>query len=283
MDSVLNSIMSVINNIGFLPFFFFGLIFSVFIFWRESKFSDKDRNSVFDMWFLVIFLTMLWGRISFIIANWGFFGALPWSLAPYERYGNDVYFFRLLPWKFFDLRDGGFLFTSMFAGYLLVAFVYTIIVKKWRWREMFMPVVLSAETMLSLLLTVYGAVSGFRDIFVGGLSIAGLVVLFLIVISIFRWKLKERNGIWDGVLYLLVLIFMFVSFFIITRMFLSYDISEVDKVNVYIMNFMAVIMTIYFIFFEKRSSDKAESMIFGGGKSVTININKPVKVSNDKE
>jgi hypothetical protein len=77
------------------------------------------------MWILTILFAMLWGRVSFIISNWEFFDSLPWALAPYERYGDNVYFFRLLPWNFFDLRDGGFLFTGIFSAYIFLLFCIT--------------------------------------------------------------------------------------------------------------------------------------------------------------
>ncbi len=283
MDQYIEYIISSIENIGFLPLFLVGLLISLFLFWYES-YTHKDRNSIFDMWVLTILAAMIWGRISFVIVNWEIFKDLPWSLAPYERYGEAIYFFRLPPWKFIDLSDGGFLFTSIFTAYLVFAFFYNILVKKWKWREMFFPVIISAQAFLAITLVVYGALSGFTDIVYGGLTVASLTLLFFLIIIIlrliFRKNINYNVNILDTLIHFLVIIFVLISFIIITRLFFSYEISTLDRINVYVMNIIAIFTTIYFLFIEKKE-DKAESVIIGKRKPVTININKPIKVQND--
>ncbi len=279
MEGILENFIFFFEKIGFLPLFFVGLLISLFLFWKESH-KHKDRNSVFDMWFLTILVAMLWGRVSFIIANWDFFDSLPWALAPYERYGDEIYFLRLLPWKFFDLRDGGFLFTGIFFAYISFAFLYNVVVKRWRWREMFLPVILSGEALLVFTLVAYGAVSGFDDIVFGGLIIALALLLFFGVIMLLRWLMK-RNYKFDlliGLIHFLVIVFIVVSFSLITYLFFSYDISLMDKINVVMMNIMGFLFAFYFIFVENKPKSSKESIILGGSKSVVININKPVKV-----
>lgn len=283
MEITLVSIIEFFGQVGFLPMFFVGLLLSLYLFWRES-FLHKDRNSVFDMWLLTILVAMLWGRLSFIISNWELFDSLPWALAPYERYGEEVYFLRLLPWKFFDLRDGGFLFTGIFSAYLLYAFFYNTYVKKWRWREMFLPVILSAEALLVFTLIAYGSVAGYQDIVSGGLLIAAVIAMFVSLIMFLRWMMKKsvKFEVLTGLIHLLVIIFIIISFSLITYLFFSYEISLVDKINVYIMNFTGFLFAFYFVFVEKKANTKQESVILGGRKSVVININKPIKVKNGK-
>jgi hypothetical protein len=282
MEGILENIISFLNPVGFLPLFFIGLLVSLFLFWKES-FTHKDRNSVFDMWFLTILFAMLWGRVSFIIANWEFFDSLPWAIAPYERYGEEVYFLRLLPWKFFDLRDGGFLFTGIFSAYITFAFFYNIFVKKWRWREMFLPVILSAKILLVFTLIAYGVASGFVDVVVGGFLIAAVVFVFLGVIIFLRWLLSKnyKPEILVGFIHLFVIAFTFISFSLITYLFFSYEISLVDKINVYVMNFVGIILAIYFVFIEKEVKETGQNDLLGGKKSVTININRSVKIGNE--
>ncbi len=278
MEQILEIIVDGINKVGFWPLFILGLLLSLFLFWKESH-SHKDRNSVFDMWFLTILFAMFWARLSFIISNWDMFSSLPWSLAPYERYGEQMYFFRLLPWRFFDIRDGGFLFTSIFSAYILFAFLYNVLVKKWRWREMFLPVILSAEVLLVSVLIVYGAIMGFSDIVFGGFLIAGLILVFFSIVLFLRWMLRRNYfvEILPGAINFVVIIFIVSSFALITRLFLSYDISLVDQINVFLMNITGVILAIYFIFVEKRVPDTKQSIILGGQKSVVINLKKPFK------
>ncbi len=284
MEDFFEVIIELINQIGFWPLFVFGLLLSIYVFWRES-YSHKDRNSVFDMWFFTILFAMFWARLSFIISNWEVFESLPWALAPYERYGDEIYFFRLLPWRFFDLRDGGFLFTSIFSAYVLFAFLYNILVKRWRWREMFLPVILSAEILLVFVLVVYGALAGFADIVLGGFLIGGVILIFLSIIYFLRWMLKNNYlvDVLPGFINFVVIIFIAVSFTLITRLFLSYEISFVDQINVLIMNITGVVVAFYFIFIEKRVKDTKQSIILGGRKKpVVININKSFKKGNEK-
>ena len=278
MDQFLNTIIDVIGQIGFWPLFVFGLFLSLFVFWKES-YTHKDRNSVFDMWFFTILFAMFWARLSFIISNWELFESLPWALAPYERYGEDIYFLRLLPWRFFDLRDGGFLFTSIFSAYILFAFLYNIFVKRWNWREMFLPVILSAEVLLVFVLIVYGALTGFTDVMLGGFLIGGVILIFVAIVLFLRWMLKKNYfvDVLPGLINFVVMIFIVISFALITRLFLSYDISFIDRVNIVIMNVTGFVLAIYFIFFEKRKKDTRESVILGGSRrSVIMNMNKPV-------
>ncbi len=284
MEYILETIIDFINQVGFWPFFLLGLVMSLFFFWYES-YSHKDRNSVFDMWFWTILFAMFWGRLSFIISNWEIFDSLPWALAPYERYGEDIYFLRLLPWRFFDFRDGGFLFTSVFSAYVLFAFLYNIFVKKWRWREMFLPVILSAEILLVFVLIAYGAIAGFADIVLGGFYIAGVLTFFLSIILFLRWMLRKnyKVEILPGLINFFVMAFIVASFSLITRLFLSYEISLIDKINVFVMNLTGFIVAFYFIFIEKRARETKESVILGGRRPVVININKPFKLDDEKD
>ncbi len=285
MEQFLEIIINFINQIGFWPLFVLGLFLSLFLFWKES-YLHKDRNSAFDMWFFTILFAMFWARLSFIIANWGLFESLPWALAPYERYGEDIYFFRLLPWRFFDLRDGGFLFTSIFSAYILFAFLYNIFVKRWNWREMFLPVILSAEVLLVFVLIVYGALVGLPDVVLGGFFIGAVILGFLAIIMFLRFMLKKNYlvDILPGLINFVVMLFILVSFALITRLFLSYDISLIDRINVFVMNLTGVILAFYFIFVEKRKKNTRESVILGGGRrSVIMNVNKPFKKKNGED
>ncbi len=284
MEQLLDTIISIINQIGFWPLFALGLVLSLFLFWKES-YTHKDRNSLFDMWVLIIIFAMFWGRLSFIISNWELFESLPWALAPYERYGENIFFFRLLPWRFIDLRDGGFLFTGIFSAYILFAFLYNIFIKKWRWREMFLPVILSAEVLLVFVLIVYGALAGFPDIVLGGFLIGGVIIAFLAIVMSLRWMLKKnyRVDVLPGLINFVVVIFIVVSFALITRLFLSYEISPIDRINIFIMNITGFFVTFYFIFVEKRKHNTKDSIILGGGrKSVVMNVNKSIKGEDGK-
>lgn len=286
MEAVIGGVINIIASIGFFPLFLFGLLVSLFLFWYES-YKHKDKNSIFDMWLLTVLVSMIWGRVSFIIVNWHLFSDLVWSIAPYERYGDEVFLFRLLPWRFFDLSDGGFLFTSIFAGYLVFAFIYNIYFKKWRWREMFFPVIISAQAFLCITLIVYGSLMNFTDVVYGGLVVALIIAVFLAVITVLRKVFKKKKDynvdLLDGVVNFLTIVFVLFSFTIITRLFLLHEISVLDQINLVLMNVAGIVMTLYFVFIEKKPKNRDESVIMEKGKSVTININKPFKVKDEKD
>lgn len=282
MDSIIDGAIILIENAGFSPLFILGLVISLFFFWLESH-KHKDRNSIFDMWIITVLVAIFWGRLSFILVNWGMFANLPWSLAPYERYGEVFYFFRLLPWRFFDITDGGFLFTAVFAAYLIFAFFYNVYIKKWSWREMFLPVIISAEVFLAITLVIYGALTGFGDIVFGGLLIGLIVAIFFIILMLLRIIFVRKNDMekLHTIINFMIIAFVVISFSIITQLFLSYDITFIDRVNVVLMNLAGIVSTIYFVFIEKDQGN-VSGPIMGKRRSVTLNINKPFKSDEGK-
>ena len=99
--------------------------------------SRKNRSSVFDIFLISSSLSLLVGRIVYIVLEWKTFSSYIWYWLPYEKYGDKIYLFRLLPWRFISIWDGGLDILGLFISLLLLLTLYSLVVKKWRWKQMF--------------------------------------------------------------------------------------------------------------------------------------------------
>ena len=124
-----------IQNIHPLVVFALLFLLGMYIFWRGSIESRKNRSSVFDMFLISGFLSGIVGRVVYIILEWEQFSSFIWYWIPYEKYGDEVFLFRLLPWRFLSIWDGGIIILAMFVTLLLVMTFYTLVIKKWRWKH----------------------------------------------------------------------------------------------------------------------------------------------------
>ena len=131
-ESLLNQIYEILSQIGFLPMLLIIYMVVMYVFWYNSYKANKDSGSVFDQWFFTTIIMIIWGRVAYIIEFWGYYMKWPWFWLPYEKYGDTVYWFRTLPWRFFAIWDGGFLFIPMFFAFLLLSYFYVVRVKRWR-------------------------------------------------------------------------------------------------------------------------------------------------------
>ncbi|HQA99146.1 MAG TPA: hypothetical protein PLG10_02850, partial [Candidatus Dojkabacteria bacterium] len=141
--------------------FFIGL----YIFWKEAVRSRKNNSSVFDAFIVSIIVGVFIGRVVYIILNWSDFSSYIWYWLPYERYGDQIYLFRLLPWRFFQFWDGQIDILYTFLGVLLSQTLIVVFRKKWRWSEMFSAMYLSNWVMIALTYLFVG-VQGKNDIWI---------------------------------------------------------------------------------------------------------------------
>jgi hypothetical protein len=171
--------------------FFIGL----YIFWKEAVRSRKNNSSVFDAFIVSIIVGVFIGRVVYIILNWSDFSSYIWYWLPYERYGDQIYLFRLLPWRFFQFWDGQIDILYTFLGVLLSQTLIVVFRKKWRWSEMFSAMYLSNWVMIALTYLFVG-VQGKNDIWIKhGIWILIPFVLFLllqgILVNMYKDKRKE--------------------------------------------------------------------------------------------
>ncbi|MCA9375060.1 hypothetical protein KC622_01875, partial [Candidatus Dojkabacteria bacterium] len=189
------SIIQFLQGWGFLPSLGIVYVLSLVLFWYESKHVNKDSNSVFDQWFVATFVMMIWGRVAYVINNWGEFSNWYWFYIPYEKYGDQVYLFRAMPWKLFRFWDGGFLFIPMFLCYLVISYLFVVYYKRWRWREMMIAILGSANFMLALTLILYGIFINDDNIRNYGIFILVLVAAYLIITAILKSLYRKKKNI----------------------------------------------------------------------------------------
>jgi hypothetical protein len=182
-----------INSLVVLSFVF---LIGMYVFWRGCVESRKNRSSVFDMFLVSGFLSAVAGRIAYIILEWESFSSYIWYWLPYEKYGDSVFFFRLLPWRFLGIWDGGLVIFSMFVSILIFMTIYAVVIKRWRWKHLFFPVYFSATTMLGLSFAITGVLGQFTDWVYKGVILLFLMgiffVLYKFIYSVVRDPLKEK-------------------------------------------------------------------------------------------
>ena len=190
------NIRDILSSINPLVFLIIIYIFGLYVFWRGCAESRKNRSSVFDMFIISGFLSGVVGRISYIILEWDSFTSYIWYWLPYEKYGDSVFLFRLLPWRFFGIWDGGLLIFSMFVSILIFMTIYALVIKKWRWKHMFFPVYFSATTMLGLSFIVTGFLGDITEWIYKGVILMFFVgiffVLYKFIYSVIKDPLREK-------------------------------------------------------------------------------------------
>ncbi len=275
MGELISILNETLESIGFLPLAFIAYILGMYIFWAESRAVNKNRSSIFDQWMISTFFMILWGRVSYILAEWHDFALLHWFYSPYERYGDKVFWFRLLPWKFLAFWDGGFLFTGLILGFLLFNFIYVTFIKKWRWRDMFRPTIISSQLLLSVILSIYG-------IFLKDTVIVmyGLVLLVLVTVFYLLKFLKKFNKDLLEILFYVELFYTIGSFLYIGVVFWSGDITVWDKVNIFGIIFLSIFLVYVYYRDVKNINDKVviESVSGSVNRKPSVETNKAIKV-----
>lgn len=177
ISTIVNIIREVNPFVGLLIIFFLGM----YLFWKESSRSRKNNSSVFDAFILSILLGIVIGRAMFVILNWTEFSQYIWYWLPYERYGNEIFMFRLLPWRFLRIWDGQLDILFTFVGVLFSQSVIVLFLKKWKWADMFSAQYLTNWMMVGLIYVFVGIQSSNDEWIKHGWWILIPFILFLIL------------------------------------------------------------------------------------------------------
>ncbi len=194
--------------------------------------TRKDRSSTFDLFLVSIFLGFLIGRVIYIASNYDDFSGYIWYWLPYEKYGDQVYWFRLLPWRFLNIFDGGLNILSMFVTYLVSAGFWSSRIKKWRWGQMFPTIYFSGEAMLAFSFILLG-LNGSN----GEWVLQGSILLIFPIISMFFINLvnKMQKPIAEKRIYLVInVILLCLSTAIIGYIYLSGELNIYEQITIYI-------------------------------------------------
>ncbi len=276
MEQFLQKILSLIEqNIGFIPVLVGIYFISMLMFWYESKRVKKNRNSIFDQWFLITTFMIFWGRVTYVITNWGLFSKWNWFYLPYERYGDQIYVFRAMPWRLLAIWDGGFLFIPMFLAYIVVSYFYAVFIKKWRWREMMVGVLFSSNFLLGSTLFMYGVYIIQRDIAIRGFILVVSSLIFQLFIKLIRRVYKDNINAYVNMAQVLIVVFALLEIWFLTNTFFSQDITMLDRYHVYGFIAFSLYMVIAYLVDVRRESDDS-----GVSRSILpkVSLNQAIKV-----
>lgn len=273
MEYNFEAVTSFLGNVGFWPLLGLVYLIGMYFFWREARFTGKDRNSTFDLYIFAGAFSLLWGRVSYILSAWvSEYAGLPWFMFPYERYVDGLYIFRLLPWRFFRIWDGGVLFTGLFLGFFIVAFLYSVFVKKWSWKQMMAPVVLSSNLMFGLTISLYGALLPDKSVYNQGLVLLGFALGFILLGYLNNKFLVRMREAKRNINSILLLLFTALSTSFLYRSFTTGNLSDWDKINVQAYVALMIAVSVLYLFSLKRKNISIEG----------LSIVKPINVATNQ-
>jgi len=272
IEKIIDFLSRVDSSLVFIFIFLVGLI----IFWRGSVESRKERSSTFDLFFLSGFFSLVSARIAHVVANWEAFSGFIWYWLPYERYGEEIFLFRLLPWRFLNIFDGGINILVMFVSFLLCATIGVIIIKKWKWRDMFPVVFFSAESMLAMSFLFSGVIANNTQWVVQGGVLLFPIVLILIILS---FVIPKTEGKKEKMLYIIINVFLILlSTVFILYVYLKNDIGFIDKANCLIFLLWSLIGNLAFVREETGTRFSIERV--SSVRTISsADINQPIRLS----
>lgn len=268
------------DAVPFIAVLLFLYLLSMFMFWFESRSVKKNPNSVFDMWFFMTIVMILWGRVSYIVTNWASFNEWNFFWLPYERYGEALYVFRAMPWRLFRIWDGGFLFIPMLFTYVLTGFLYTVFIKKWRWKDMFPSVLFSSNFLLGTTLFVYGFYLENRDISMDGFLIIIFIAVSQILLNLLKYIYRNNSIAYERISNLYLSIFVIANSAFLYYTFLRQDISQFEIYHVYGYVILVILLLIAYLLDisnpEKRTDDSSIST------TPSVNLNQVVRIRDER-
>ncbi|KKR06306.1 MAG: hypothetical protein UT34_C0001G0346 [candidate division WS6 bacterium GW2011_GWF2_39_15] len=261
MNQALESVQNFFLGVGFIPILVVLAVLGIYIFWAEAHATRKDRNSIFDLYIIAFIITIIWGRVSYILANPADFQGLIWSIVPYEKYSDGIYYFRLLPWKFLKIWDGGFLYISMYVAFTTITFALSTFVKKWRWREMLGVISISGSIMLGLSLFATGLYGENVQVRNQGLGIIGIFVIYSVLHYLLKKALKNNRDSYEKNIFILHFAYFVIANIYILFSLLSSEITKIDRYNLYALAVFCLLSSILYIYDMQKTNIVVDTVI----------------------
>lgn len=245
------------TNIGIIYAIIF--VIGLYIYWRGLAETHKNRSGIFDSFLLGGLFGLVVSRIAYIIIEWENFTSFIWYWLPYEKYGENIYLFRLLPWKFVNVFDGGLVIFGLFIGLILFLTFYTLVLRDWRWKHVYFPIYLSSVSMLSLSLLFTGFVNEINAwVIKGGIlfaTVIGFFVAYFVLKGIFKNIKREKYALSYGSLLLTWLSSAYIGY-----IYINSEISMMEQVMVGVFVLWSVVMGVFFIQDLRKASVSIESI-----------------------
>jgi hypothetical protein len=199
---------------------------------------------------------------------------------PYEKYGDEIYLFRVLPWRFFRVWDWGIDILPMFVGFFLVATLWVLLVKKWKWSHLFTTIFFTAQVMLAMSFVLLGGASSNEQwIFQGAVMILLPTVLFFLKNSVKKIMIGKKE---IRILAVLDVIFIVLTVIYTAYTYLTIEISNIERGGVITFVIWTLLGTIYYLYDLRKDNVTIEKV-----SSVRIvspvDVNQPVKLPPTKD
>jgi len=272
---ILEKIQEILNSVSPLILFVIVVLVGMYVFWSGSMETRKDTSSVYDIFVTSLLGGLVVGRICYIIINWEQFSNFIWYWLPYEKYGEEIYLFRLLPWRFMRIWDWRIDILSMFVAFILIATFWVLVVKKWRWSHMFTTIFFTAESMLALSFVLLGASTGKQNWLTQG------IVMTLLPLVLFFLKNSVKKAI-IGKKELKILMVLDIFFILITTTYVTYtyfivNLNNTEKVSIIIFALWSLLGILFYM----KETNKADITIEKVSSVRTVSrldINQPIKL-----
>lgn len=276
--NIINAVKGFISTLN--PFLGLILIFllGLFVFWKESSRSRKNNSSVFDIFFISVIIGILVGRLVYVVSNWSSeYSSLPWYWLPYERYGDDVYLFRLLPWKLLKIWDGQLDILFTFLGIILMQTVSVLFLKKWKWGDLFPPIYLSNWVMMGLSYFFVGIQSG-NNLWLkqGWIILIPFIVFIITQAIILKVYLGSKKEEVSRILYIL---FAIVALFVIGYVYISLSLTTLTTIGFVILSIWYVAGIIAYIISSRKEGNVTIKTVSSVRQVSLPEVSKPVRLN----
>lgn len=251
----------------------------MFIFWRGMTETRKDNSSVFDIFFVSAFLGLVVGRITYILTNWASFARYIWYWLPYEKYGEEIFLFRLLPWRFLRVWDWGIDILIMFISFLFIVTVWSSLVKKWKWSHVFPTIFFTGICMLGMTFLLLGLVTLNSE-----WILQGLVALLLPCVRFILTK--STKAVMIGKKEIKVLTTIDTIFISLATIYLLYTYlisgsSYTEKFGIILWGIWSVLGLLFYLLTASRNTVVIEK-VSSVREVSSIDINQPIKFPKEK-
>lgn len=223
------------------------LLIALYIYWLLGKKYLKDSNSLFDLWFLTGAFSFLVSRIAYIVENWSEYGESAWFYLPYERYGDDIYLFRLMPWSLFNVFDGGFHPVAAFVTFVFIFFLLSQFYKRWNWKEMYKTISTPVFLILSFSLIAIDFLNESTVNMLAVYALAAINILYLVLLRFGNYVLRNKTMTRERFDEILFVVILLSSIVLTILLLLSYVDSWVDGLFLvfYVISSLIMIVNYY--------------------------------------
>jgi hypothetical protein len=275
MSGLFDTVYRFLVNLG--PFWIYLAIFLIglFVYWRGCTETRKNRSSIFDTFLVSILGGLIIGRISYLVINWSEYSRYAWYFLPYERYGDTIYLFRLLPWRLFRIWDGGLTIFVIMIAFLIIITLLVLIYKKWRWYQVYFPIFFAMTSMLGFSFIYLGIVDNYTLWIVRGAILSFLPLLFWAISKILLFTIKNGIKRRKILVYIGVLIVTLASLYI-SYEYLTDNVSQFELGSVIVLLIWTAIMNIFTIIDLNRPNVEIEKV--SSVRAVDIEINQPIRI-----